>query len=294
MTGTELNPAERVREIRRVLRLVLWLNLVVVGIKVAVWALSGALAVLAEVFHSSLDAVNNLFALALARVAARAPDEDHPYGHHKFETLGALALVGVLSITVFELLQRGVAQLASGSYGSGEVSGLALGLMAFSLMVGVAVTTYEARMGRRLRSDLLMADAAHTRSDVLTTLAVLVGLVAIRGGYPLADPVAAILVALIIAHTGWGIVRETVPVLVDSRAVDPERIECVACGVHGVRSAYGIRSRGRPGDRFAELTIGVDPTLDVATSHAMADEVERRVARELGAREVVVHVEPSA
>lgn len=294
MTGTELNPAERVREIRRVLRLVLWLNLAVVGIKVAVWVLSGALAVLAEVFHSSLDAVNNVFALALARVAARAPDEDHPYGHHKFETLGALALVGVLSITVFELLQRGVVQLASGSYGSGEVSGLALGLMALSLVAGVAVTNYETRMGRELGSDLLMADAAHTRSDVLTTLAVLVGLVAIRGGYPLADPVAAILVALIIAHTGWGIVRETVPVLVDSRAVDPERIECVACGVHGVRSAYGIRSRGRRGDRFAELTIGVDPSLDVATSHAMADEVERRVAREVGAREVVVHVEPSA
>lgn len=294
MTGTELNPAERVREIRRVLRLVLWLNLVVVGIKVAVWVLSGALAVLAEVFHSSLDAVNNLFALALARVAARAPDEDHPYGHHKFETLGALALVGVLSITVFELLKRGVVQLATGSYGSGDVSGWALGLMALSLVAGVAVTTYEARMGRRLGSELLMADAAHTRSDVLTTLAVLIGLVAIRGGYPLADPVATILVALIIAHTGWEIVRDTVPVLVDSRAVDPERIECVACGVHGVHSAYGIRSRGRPGNRFAELTIGVDPSLDVATSHAMADEVECRVARELGAREVVVHVEPSA
>lgn len=294
MMGTELNPAERVREIRRVLRLVLWLNLAVVGIKVAVWFLSGALAVLAEVFHSSLDAVNNVFALALARVAARAPDEDHPYGHHKFETLGALALVGVLSITVFELLKRGVAQLATSSYGSSDVSGWALGLMALSLVAGVAVTTYEARMGRRLGSDLLMADAAHTRSDVLTTLAVLVGLVAIRGGYPLADPVATILVALIIAHTGWEIVRETVPVLVDSRAVDPGRIECVACEVRGVRSAYGIRSRGRPGDRFAELTIGVDPTLDVATSHAMADEVERRVAREVGARVVVVHVEPNA
>ena len=164
--------------------------------------------------------------------------------------------------------------------------------MVFSLGAGIAITRSESRAGRQLGSDLLLADAAHTRSDVLTTLAVLIGLVAIRAGYPLADPVVTVLVALLIAHTGFGIVRETVPVLVDSRAVDPSRIEGLAHQVPGVKSVYGIRSRGRRGERFAELTIAVDPTLDVATSHAMADEVERRVAHSLGARDVVVHVEP--
>ena len=119
------------------------------------------------------------------------------------------------------------------------------------------------------------------------------GLVAIRMGYPVADPVATILVAILIAYTGWDIVKETVPVLVDSRAVEPARIESLALEVQGVRSAYQIRSRGRRGERFAELTIAVAPDLDVATSHAMADEVEDRVATALGAREVVVHVEPS-
>lgn len=288
-----LDPSVRAREVRRVLRLVLWLNLGIVGVKVAVWIITGALSVMAETVHSSLDAANNIFALALARVAAQAPDDDHPYGHYKFETLGALALVGVLSITVFELVQQAVLRLVGGVHPAPEVSPWAMGLMALSLVAGIAVTRYESRVGRRLGSDLLLADAAHTRSDVLTTLAVLVGLVAINAGYPLADPVATVLVALLIAHTGWDIIRETVPVLVDSRAVDPSRIELLACQVDGVRSAYGIRSRGRQGERFAELTIAVDPTLDVATSHAMADDVERKVAEALGAREVVVHVEPS-
>jgi cation diffusion facilitator family transporter len=164
--------------------------------------------------------------------------------------------------------------------------------MGFSVLAGIAITRYESRVGRRLGSDLLLADAAHTRSDVFTTLAVLVGLVAIRMGYPVADPVATILVAVLIAYTGWDIVKESVPVLVDSRAVEPGRIEGLALQVEGVRSAYQIRSRGRRGERFAELTIAVAPDLDVATSHAMADEVEHRIATALGAREVVVHVEP--
>ena len=290
--GTAPRSVDRASEVRRVLRLVLWMNLAVIGVKVGVWTLSHALSVVAETFHSSLDAANNVFALALARVAAKEPDDDHPYGHTKFETLGALALVGVLSITVFELVQHAVLRAMAGDYPTTDISPWALALMGLSVVAGIAITTYEARVGRRLRSDLLLADAAHTRADVFTTLAVLVGLVAIRMGYPAADPVATVLVAVLIAYTGWDIVKESVPVLVDSRAVEPGRIEALALEIEGVRSAYQIRSRGRRGERFAELTIGVAPELDVATSHEMADEVERRVAVALGAREVVVHVEP--
>jgi divalent metal cation (Fe/Co/Zn/Cd) transporter len=88
------------------------------------------------------------------------------------------------------------------------------------------------------------------------------------------------------------IVRETVPVLVDHRAVDPLRIEALAMGVEGVRSAYRIRSRGPRGERFAELTISVDPDLDVTASHAIADAAEARISEALGARDVVIHVEP--
>ena len=290
---TPLPPPVRAAEVRRVLRLVLWMNLAVIGVKLGVWTLSHALSVVAEMFHSSLDATNNIFALALARVAAREPDDDHPYGHTKFETLGALALVGVLSITVFELIQHALIRAMAGQFPSSDISPWAVALMAFSVLAGIFITVYEAREGRRLGSDLLLADAAHTRSDVYTTLAVLVGLMAVRLGYPMADPVATILVAALIAHTGWGILKETVPVLVDSRAVDPGSIEEIAMDVAGVYAAYQIRSRGRRGERFAELTIALAPDMDVATSHSIADEVERRITASLGAREVVVHVEPA-
>lgn len=288
-----IDPAARAAQVRTVLKRVLWLNLGVLVVKAVVFGMSGALSVLAEVLHSSLDAANNVFALVFARVAAREPDEDHPYGHRKFETLGALTLVGVLSVTVFELIKSAVNRLASVTAAPPEVGPLALSLLGVGLVAGIAITRYESRVGKRLGSDLLLADAAHTRADVMTTLAVLSGLVAVRLGYPLVDPLVTILVAVLIAHTGWEIVKEAVPVLMDTRAVPPDRIEALSMEVDGVRSAYGIRSRGRPGDVFAELTVAVDADLDVATSHRIADNVESRVASGIAAREVVVHVEPA-
>ena len=226
-------------------------------------------------------------------MAVRGPDDDHPYGHAKFETLGALVPVGFLSITVFELMQRAVLRLLSDHPPEVRGTPLAMGVRAVSVLVGFGVTVWEARRGRRLRSDILLADAAHTRSDVLTTTAVLGGLIAVHAGYSAVDPWITIAVAIIIARTGLVIVRETVPVLVDERAVYPIRIQRLAEAVAQVDAVYPIRSRGRPSQMFAELTIAVARELDVTSSHEVADEVERRVSDELGAREVVVHVEPA-
>jgi cation diffusion facilitator family transporter len=272
---------------------VLWINLCVLSLKVAALVSSHALSVAAETVHSSLDATNNVFALWIVRLASRGPDEDHPYGHHKFETLGALVLVGFLSTTVFELLQRSVARMMASGPTDVRATPLAIWVMVTSMVVGLAVSTWEARRGRALGSDILLADAAHTNSDVLTSAAVLVGLVAIRAGYPQADPWITILVAVLIARTGWRILRDTVPVLVDERAMDPARIQRVAESIGDVSAAYRIRSRGRASEMFAELTIAVAANLDVRRGHEIADEVERRVEGELGAREVVVHVEPA-
>ena len=177
-------PTKPSGEIRRVLRFVLWLNGAVVALKLAAFVSSNVLSVFAEAVHSSLDAMNNVFALWIARVAGRAPDEDHPYGHHKFETLGALVLVGFLSITVFELLQRSLLQVFGGPRPRIEATPLALGVMTLSMVVGLATSVWEARRGRALGSQILLADAAHTRSDVLTSAAVLGGLVATTSIFP--------------------------------------------------------------------------------------------------------------
>lgn len=293
MSAPRLSTDERARRSRDVLGRVLVLNLAVVAIKIAAFAASGALSLLAEIVHSSLDAANNVFALWIARLAGRAPDDDHPYGHHKFETLGALVLVGLLSITVFELGKSAVQRLTVADPPQVEVNAVTLVLLASGLVAGLGIAAYESRRGRELGSDLILADAAHTRSDVLTTVVVLCGLLLVRMGWAWVDPWLTLAVAGAIARTGWRIVRDSIPVLVDQRAVDPHVIRAVAEVNREVISCYGIRSRGRPGTIFAELTIAVDAELDVARSHAIADDVETRVASEVGAQEVVVHVEPA-
>jgi len=287
-----LRERPRGERIRRVLFGVLFLNLTIVGIKVMLWVWTGALSVAAEAAHSGLDALNNGIALLFARVALQGPDEDHPYGHQKFETLGALVVVGLLSITVFELVKGAAQRLLATEAFPIETPPEAFVLLALTAIVGIGIFRYETRVGHELGSELLLADAAHTRADVLGTAAVFAGLLAVRAGYPAADPLVTLCVAGFIAWSGWGIVRRSVPLLVDERAVEAREIHRIADGVGGVFRAHAIRSRGRPGHIYVELTITVSPGLDVAGAHEIADEVERRVARILGARDVVVHVEP--
>jgi cation diffusion facilitator family transporter len=140
---------------------------------------------------------------------------------------------------------------------------------------------------------LLTADARHTQADVLVTFSVLVGLGLVSLGWEQADSLLAVLVAILVAQSGLQILKRTVPVLVDQRAVDPDSVFNVASAVEGVENVTEIRSRGRPGEAFAELTVRVNPATSVRRAHIIADEVERRVAAELRLTNVVVHVEPS-
>lgn len=282
----------RHRRVRRILFWILWANLLLVGVKVVVGWTIGSLAVLGDAAHSGVDSLNNVIALAAAFFAAAPPDEEHPYGHGKFESLGAFVIAGFLSITCFELLKSSVVRLIEGAPPP-RPGTVALAVLAGTMMVNIAVAYYETRRGKELASELLLADARHTQADVMVTLAVLAGLGLVRLGWGHADAVLAILVSVVVAHSGFQILRRTVPVLVDRRAVNPERVLTVAQSVKGVEGVSEIRSRGRPGDAFAELTVRVSPTTPLRQAHLIADEVERRVAEELQLSNVVVHVEPS-
>ncbi len=279
--------------VRRVLIAMLGANLVVVAAKAIIGVASGSLAVLGDALHSSVDALYNVLGLIVVRVAARAPDEDHPYGHGKFETLGALAIVVFLSITCFELVRNAVQALIGGGHPV-AVTDLGLVVMLATLAINVLVAWYENRRGHELSSELLLADAAHTRSDVFITIGVLIGVLFARGGALWVDPVVAIVVAALIVRVAYQIFARTVPVLVDERAIPERAIRQSAQGVKGVRNAYGIRSRGGHGTgvRYAEVTIAVDGDANVAAAHAIADEVEERLKQELELNAVTVHVEP--
>lgn len=279
--------------VRRVLSGILLANIAVVTAKAVVGILSGSLAILGDALHSSVDALYNVLGLIVVRVAARAPDEDHPYGHRKFETLGALAIVIFLSVTCFELGRSAVLKLVAGGHAI-ELSDLGLGILLGTLALNVVVTWYENRRGHELRSELLIADAAHTRTDVFITIGVLLGALFARQGFLWVDPIVAVVVAVLCVRVAYQIFLRTVPTLVDERAIPARTIRQTAEAVDGVKSVYDIRSRGANAGsvRYAEVTIAVDPNANVAAAHAIADAVEERLKKDLELEEVTVHVEP--
>src|SRR5216683_7582344 len=248
---------DRSRAVRRVLAGLLVANIAVLITKATIGTLAGSLAVLGDAIHSSVDAVYNVLGLIVVRVASRAPDEDHPYGHRKFETLGALSIVVFLSVTCFELVRSAIGRLIAGGRAV-QISDGGLALLLVTLATNVFVAWYENRRGQQLSSDLLIADAAHTRADVFITIGVLIGVLFSRQGYTWVDSVVAILVALLIVRVAYQILSRAVPVLVDERAIPEPTIRQSAQAVEGVKSAYGIRSRGGAGTgvRSEERRVG--------------------------------------
>lgn len=282
--------------IQRTLGFILILNAVVVLVKLIVGIRTSNLTVIGATLESFLDAMNNVIAMVLVAVAAHGPDEGHPYGHDKFETMGAIAIVGFLSISCFELIRSGVARLVgAGPAGAAPMPGtMEMILFASTAVVNVIVVWHEGRRARELRSPLLLADAAHTAGDLFVTALALASLVSVRLGGARADPALAIVVALLIAWSGWKILRVTVPVLVDAVGADAERIRAAAIAVPGVMAAPRVRSRtSSSGLVFAEVTITVAGDLPVSRAHGLADAVEQSVGAMLGAADVTVHVEPA-
>lgn len=291
-SDSQARPA-RASAVRNTLLVILALNLLVVAIKIVVGVETRALSVLGAALESGLDLLNNVLGIVLVGIASRAPDEEHPYGHQKFETLGALAIVGFLSITCFELLREGVRSVMGGDIPrTATIPELAL--VASTMIVNVLVVWYERRRGEQLQSAFLLADAEHTRSDVYVTCAAVISLFLTRHGLGIIDPFLAIAVALVIARNGFEIVRRSVPVLVDERAIEAREIRQLLSAVPGVVDIRSVRSRAMAsGVPMVEVTIGVERATSVEAAHRVADAVEVRLHTELGASSVTVHIEPA-
>jgi len=279
--------------VRRVLTVILALNLLVVVVKVTVGIRTGALTVLGSALESSLDLLKNVLGMIVVAVAARAPDEDHPYGHEKFESLATLAIVMFLSISCFELLREATLKLLNRAQPEHPES-LDLALLIGTAVVNAFMVWFEQRRGRELGSMFLLADAAHTSSDLYVTVLAIGSLALARAGLGAFDAPIAILVAILIARNGYVILKGSVPVLVDQRAVDAAEIRRMVYEIPHVVDVRNVRSRSAPsGMLFMEVTIAVSGSASVAEAHAIADAVEARIVSSLGAAEVTVHVEPA-
>jgi cation diffusion facilitator family transporter len=253
---------------------------------------SGALSVIADGFHSVVDSSSNIIGLLGVWIGARPPDANHPYGHHKYETIAAMSIGALLIVAGYEI-GKGVIGRLLGSAPPPEITWVTLALMAFTFVFNLAIVLYETRAGKRLRSQVLLADAAHTRTDLFVTISVIASLIGTQLGWTWLDPVVAAGVVVLLFRAAFGILRSTSEVLTDVATADPKAVERIALNVPGVRVVSHVRSRGPADAMYVDLNVQVDPAMDTEQAHNIASEVERRIAGALpGVVETLVHVEP--
>ena len=277
--------------VRRILMIIFVLNILTALAKGIYGLYTDTLSMSADGLHSFFDSTANIIGLVGISLAARPPDRDHPYGHSKYESFAAMGIAILLFAGCLQLIVSAAGRLQSG--GSPNVTGLSFVVMALTLIINVGVSSYEYVLGRRLKSSILVADSLHTRSDVFASLGVILGLFAVRMGYPLADPLIALFICVLIIHTGLEIIRESSTALLDRAAIDEKVIIDLARSVEGVCSCHAVRTRGMAEEIYVDLHIEVDASLSMELAHEVGVDVERAIKGRIPeVRDVVVHLEP--
>jgi len=282
---------DRHRSVVTVLRRVLVLNLIVAFAKIALGYFSGAVSILSDGFHSLADASSNIVALVGVSAAQLPPDQNHPYGHRKYETMASVGILMFMLLVLSEVARNAVEHLRVPS--TPTVLPLGLATMVVTLVINVFVVRYESQAGRRLRSEVLGADAKHTRSDVWTTLAVLLALAGVGLGYPVLDPIAGLVVSAFIGYACWQIAREASGVLADEVVLADDDIRPVVESVPGVMGCEKIRTRGSADNVFVDLHLWIDGQTPLGQAHALSHVVkDKLMARFPEIVDVVIHIEP--
>lgn len=284
---------DRHRRIRNVLWAVLALNLAVALSKLVYGAISNSAAMEADGLHSLFDGASNVIGLVGLRIASRPADEGHPYGHEKYETFAA-ALIGILLVFAGYTVARGALESLLGRGLPTEVTTTSFVVMLGTLAVNILVTTWERRAGRRLGSEVLIADAGHTLSDVLVSLGVIASLVVVRLGWEQADGIVALIVAAVIARTAWVILRGVLRTLGDAARLPADAVAAVATHVPGVVGCHAVRTRGPESHVYVDLHVQVACDTTVERGHEITHEVEDALRSAYGQiADVVVHLEPA-
>jgi cation diffusion facilitator family transporter len=226
------------------------------------------------------------------RAAERPPDEDHPYGHRKYETVAAAAVTIFLFLLVLEVLRNAFNHL-SGRTAPPEISITGFVIMAVTIVINLAVVRYESSEAERLRSEVLLADALQTRGDVWTSFAVIVALAGARAGVPILDPIAALVVAGFIGRALVQIAATTTRILSDRVVMSEADIEGVVLGVPGVLGCHQIRTRGSADHVFLDFHVWLPPSMPLADAHTISHVVkDRLMAKYPQIADAVIHLEP--
>ncbi len=283
---------DRDRAVRNVLIYTLLANIAVAAAKILYGYFIHSIAMTSDGFHSFFDGVSNVVGLLGIWIASHPPDREHPYGHKKYETLFTMSIAFMIFLTCYQILKRVYESFSEDHWTIATPESFIVMLVTMAVNIGVMV--YETRKGREFGSDFLIADAKHTKSDIMATIAVIVSLILTKMGYPRADPVIGVIIAVLIARVGYNILKSASQTLVDSVCIDTYDVERVVKSIKGVRGCHDIRTRGSAQSIFLDLHVLVDPRLSTGKAHEIADNVESAIKHNFpSVMDIVVHIEPA-
>lgn len=284
---------QRMKSIKRVLWAVFFLNLAVALAKYIYGVMTDSASMQADGIHSVFDSAGNIVGIVGITIAARPADDSHPYGHAKFETCASIIIGALLLLAAFNVATSAISSLHYGET-SVRVTPVSFAVMIGTLLVNSFVTLYERRQAKRLKSEILAADAAHTLSDVLVSAGVIAGLALTYAGFRAADSVMALVVSIAILRTAIEVFQCASTTLSDHARIPEREIRACALSVPGVLAMHKIRTRGTEGEVYVDLHVLVDPEMSVRVAHALSEEVERTIAAHFPqVAETLVHIEPN-
>ncbi|MDZ4075611.1 MAG: cation diffusion facilitator family transporter, partial [Hylemonella sp.] len=284
---------EEQRQAQRSTWISVWVNLFLASAQVAIGVFARSQALIADGLHSLSDLVADGVVLFAARHSHAEADAEHPYGHARFETAASLAIGMILLATGVGMVWTAGVKLHDGQ-NLDAVHPLALVAALITLVAKEGLFRYMRRIGERLKSSMLIANAWHARADAASSLVVAVGITANLLGYHSMDAVAAVIVGFMIVKAGWGFSVDAFHSLTD-HALDPEeiaRIHGTARTVDGVLDVHNLRTR-RMGDwAVIDMHVEVDTHLSVSEGHYIAEQIAAQVKAAHRVAECTVHIDP--
>jgi len=268
-------------------------NALLCAAKIVVGLLAYSASLVADGFHSLADLVSDIGIVIVLKASNRPPDQNHPYGHHNFETLGALGASLLLLSTGVLLGREAILQLQDGEHTQPQLLALVVALI--SILIKEIMARYTYRAAAMYNSPALRANGANHRSDALSSVAASMGILAAMFGFPFMDSVAALFISVMILKMGFDLLRENVLALLDTMP-EPELLEQIttsALQVPGAHTLSELRVRQRGSYYFVDVSVMVDPQQTVAAGHHIAHQVEQALTADIPTlAKVFVHVEP--
>ncbi|WP_018247399.1 cation diffusion facilitator family transporter [Orenia marismortui] len=273
----------------------LFLNVILSVIKVIVGFLFKSKALVADGFHSISDVASTAIVLFSIKISQQPPDEEHPYGHGKAESIGTKLLGIILIMTGFALAKSTVNNIISAKI---DIPGQqVLWVAIISIVVKELLYQYTVRIGKKIESKALIADAHHHRSDAISSIAALIGAAGARMGYPILDPIAGLIVAIFIIKVGFEILLDAIDELMDAVPSQGkmQRIKKQVSDLENVIKVGDIKLRAYGPRLFVDLAVVVPDDLTVVEGHQVSVKVQDEIKKvHPSVKEVLVHIDPES